>query len=80
MKISYGPGKEIDLQVGNLVKFIPVSGGVYIGVFIGTSKGEWPHDIEKMSLLVDGILKDIPCNMVFMMRVLNETRRSNTIL
>ncbi len=53
MSVKYGPGKEIDLQVGNLVKFIPVSGGLFIGVFMGTSRGEWPHDIEKMRLFVD---------------------------
>ena len=79
MSVKYGPGKEIDLQVGNLVKFIPVSGGLFIGVFMGTSRGEWPHDIEKMRLLVDGIMKEMPTSMVFRMRVIDETGRPDTV-
>lgn len=79
MNVKYGPGKEIELQVGNLVKFIPVTGGIFFGVFLGTSRGSWPHDIEKLKFLIDGITKEMPTNMVFRMRVIDETGRSDTV-
>lgn len=79
MKLKYGPNSEIDLEVGNLVKFIPVTGGIYFGVFLGTSRGSWPHDIEKVKFFVDGDLKEMPTNMVFRMRVIDETWGLNTV-
>ena len=69
MKMDFGGGKSIDLEPGDLVKYVPVYGGVNFGVFVGTTKRGYPMRRLKMRFLVDGVVQEIPSGLIFKLEV-----------
>lgn len=69
MMMDYGNGKSVDLSPGDLVKYVPVYGGVNFGVFVGTTKLGYPMRRLKMRFLVGGVVQEIPTGLIFKLEI-----------
>jgi sorbitol-specific phosphotransferase system component IIC len=57
------------LEPGDLVKYVPVYGGINFGVFVGTTKLGYPMRRLKMRFLVGDVVQEIPTGLIFKMEI-----------
>ena len=66
MIITYARGRTLDVEQGNRVKWIMVSGLQYSGVFLGIRDVPWPRNLTFISFLMDnGTVMEVGTNLVW---------------
>lgn len=67
VRVRYHGHNEIDLEVGDLLRFQTVSGKQSLGMFLGMQIFGWPRNITYVLVLTESGPKKINSNTIFRM-------------